>query len=88
VVVLAALNRAERLAGVPVGAKRRASGADQPVLQGLAPRGREPRDQAREVVAGSELLPMKSTFSEALPGTRVAISSSASAPPKVRVAFS
>src|SRR5262249_11404568 len=54
VVVLAALNRPERLAGVPVGAKRRASGADQPVLQGLSPRGREPRDQVGEVVAGGE----------------------------------
>src|SRR6516225_12049170 len=54
VVVLTALNRLQRLAGVPVGAKRRASGADQPVLKGLAPRGREPRDQAGEVVAGGE----------------------------------
>src|SRR5262249_29424058 len=54
VVVLAALNRLQRLAGVPVGAKRRASGADQPVLKGLAPRGRERCDQAGEVVAGGE----------------------------------
>ena len=53
-VVLTALNRLQRLAGVPMGAKRRASGADQPVLKGLAPRGREPCDQAGEIVAGGE----------------------------------
>src|SRR5262249_19918934 len=51
VVVLAALNRLQRLAGVPVGAKRRAAGADQAVLKVPAPRGRQPRDQAGEVVA-------------------------------------
>src|SRR6516225_1879841 len=54
VVVLTALNRLQRLAGVPVSAKRRAAGADQTVLKGLAPGGRELCDEAGEVVSGGE----------------------------------
>src|SRR5262249_51141579 len=54
VVVMAALNRLQRLAGVPVRAQRRAAGADQAVLEGLTMRFRQPRDQAGKVVAGGE----------------------------------
>src|SRR5262249_55367552 len=54
VVVMTGLDRFERLAGVPVGAKRRAAGANQAVLKVPAPRGRELCDQTGEVVASGE----------------------------------
>ena len=53
-VVPAVPDRLRRLAGVPVGAERRAAGVDQAVLENLAPRPGQPGDQAGEVVPGGE----------------------------------
>jgi hypothetical protein len=53
-VVMPFLDRLPRLASVPVRSERRAAGADQVVLEYLASRDRQLRDQAGKVVPRSE----------------------------------
>ncbi len=54
VVVMTFDNGLQRLACVPVLAKRCSAGADEAMLDGLAPRRRQLCDQVREIVAGGE----------------------------------
>jgi hypothetical protein len=53
-VIFPLLHRRECLTCVPVPAKRCPAGADQPVLEALAPRRRKLRDQPGQIVAGGE----------------------------------